>query len=143
MLIIEVLEMDEKTKLDMYCRGLKPNIRLQVMLRAPSSLDEAQITALNVDNILNSNSAFEIERTQRSNFHHLTNGNYSTPMDLGNIGMNSNGTSQEQSNVVKKFNNSFKRLSIDEIMKLRQQNKCFKFQKVGHIARNCRIQNKN
>ena len=28
-LIIEILEMDEKTKIEMYCRGLKSNIQLQ------------------------------------------------------------------------------------------------------------------
>ena len=53
--------MDEKTKIDMYCRGLKSNIQLQGMLKAPNSFEEAQIIALNVDNILNSNNDLELK----------------------------------------------------------------------------------
>jgi len=84
-LIIELLDVDEKTKLDMYCRGLKSNIQLQVMLKAPKSLEDAQITALNVDHILNSNN-FGLQRRSYQN-HNSSNSTVNQPilMDLGNI----------------------------------------------------------
>ena len=50
-LIIELPQMDERTKIDMYCRGLKPNVHLHVSLANPSKLGDAQTLAMNVDNI--------------------------------------------------------------------------------------------
>jgi len=140
-LIIEILDMDEKTKIDIYCRGLKSNIQLQVMLKAPNSLEEAQITALNVDDILN-NSNFAFKRNQhfkpnyrRNNYNSFnSSANQSTPMELGNI----KDGQEEELNVMMNKKTFGNRLSIEEKNKLLSQNKCFKCKKVGHIARNCR-----
>jgi len=150
-LIIEVLEMDEKTKLDMYCRGLKPNIRLQVMLRAPSSLEEAQITALNVDNILNSNS-FGVERNQqpnyrRNNYHSFNSSvNESTPMDLGNIDnrhiMDDNEAEEQLHAIRYGARKPLRKPTNEQTNKFRNERKCFHCQRVEHIARNCRTPNK-
>ena len=151
-LIIELLEIDEKTKLDMYCRGLKSNIQLQVMLKAPKSLEDAQITALNVDNILNSNN-FGFRRNQPPN-HKPNYRNYNsssstinrpTPMDLDNIdnGHIRDDEKEEQLHAINKgARKPFKKLSNEEIKKLREEKKCFNCQRIGHIARNCRISKK-
>ena len=149
-LIIEILEMDEKTKIDIYCRGLKSNIQLQVMLKASNSLEEAQITALNIDNILSSNNiGFTRNQNIKSNYSrnssYNSSANHSTPMDLGNIGDEEDSeiaNEEDQLNVMKKSSNNNKtfgkKLSTEEMRKLRLENKCFKCKKVGHLARNCR-----
>lgn len=51
-LIIQLPTVDELTKLDMYTRNLKTNIQIQVALKEPSTLEEAQQIALRIDSIL-------------------------------------------------------------------------------------------
>ena len=141
-LIIELLDIDEKTKLDIYCRGLKSNIQLQVMLKAPKTLEDAQITALNVDHILNSNN-FGFRRNEKSNQNHYRNSNSPNstahqpmPMDLGNID-NENPTDAQLAEQLHAISQNVRKL-----LNLRAEKKCFKCQKVGHIARNCRVPEK-
>ena len=147
-LIIELLDIDERTKLDMYCRGLKSNIQLQVMLKAPKSLEDAQTTALNVDHILNSNN-FGFQRNQKSYQNHHRNfnssnstANQSIPMDLGAIDDENYSNDAQLAEQLHAINTNVRKLlnklSNEDMGKQRAEKKCFNCQKGGHIARNCR-----
>ena len=137
-LIIELLGIDERTKIDMYCRGLKPSIQLHVSLRAPQTLEEAQATALNVDNIFSENGMAFRKNGFNSGWNNArprefkTSGNSSIPMELGN-------TEQyiEETSVNNIERPGFKKLTDDEKSQLRKENKCFKCRKVGHMANKC------
>ena len=63
-LIIQLPTMDEATKVDFYCRSLKTNVQLQVAIKEPATLEEAQQVALRVDEILNT---VRDNRVQQSN----------------------------------------------------------------------------
>ena len=120
-------------------------------------IGETQITALNVENILNGSNSFEFRKYQnfksnysRNNYNSFnSSSNQSAPMDLGNI---ENGNWEEaeiaiagsaderedQLNVMKKSSNKKtfgKRSATREMIKLRLENKCFKYK---NIVRNCR-----
>jgi len=109
------------------------------MLKGSQTLEDAQTTALNVDCILNNN-IFVMKRNPRSNycnnkeFKPTASWNYSTPMGLGNLRSISDKADNQEVHDMHKFNNSFKTLSTEKIMKLKGQNRCSKCQKVGHIV---------
>jgi hypothetical protein len=152
-LIIEVLDIDERTKIDMYCRGLKPNVQLHVSLRTPSTLEQAQEVAMNVDNILNE---MNIRRQRfpannRAHPHQYgsearpMNGS-SVPMEMGNIEHDHNksgdefGQSESLNAITNNRNRKFasgRNIDRQELQKLKQEGKCFRCQKTGHLARNC------
>lgn len=143
-LIIELLGVDERTKIDMYCRGLKGNIQLHVSLKAPSTLEEAQATALNVDNIFSQNgigfqkNAFRQNNWNSTRAHDFRSSGDSTPMELGNTEEESG-----QSAVNSIQQNGFKKISDDEKRQLQKEKKCFKCGKLGHFANKCFTKQKN
>jgi hypothetical protein len=129
-LIIEVLDIDEKSKIDMYCRGLKQDIRLQVSLREPKSLEDAQNAAMNIDNILHATNGIRNCRRHGDGSRFSSNNSSScgslVPMEIGNT---------EEETVAYVSTNS--KLSPEEFEKLRREKKCFKCKKTGHVARRC------
>ena len=146
-LIIEVLDIDQRTKIDMYCRGLKPAIQLHVSLRAPSTLEQAQETAMNVDNIINETSYGRSALTNRQGFHKRvpTYGaqqqsgrttSSSVPMDISNI-------EEKDVNSISSGRTNILPLSREEMAQLRREGKCFRCKKAGHVARSCPNNRKN
>ena len=113
------------------------------MLKGPKTLVDAQITALNVDHILNSNN-FGFRRNEKSNQNHYRNfnsqnstANQPIPMDLGNIdneNLSNDAQLAEHLHAISQ--------NVRKLLNLRAEKKCFKCQKVGHIARNCRVPEK-
>jgi hypothetical protein len=133
-LIIELLDIDEKTKIDMYCRGLKTAIQLHVSLKGPKTLEEAQTTAMNVDNIMNESYGYRSNGKRQGNgstYNKPSSASTSVPMELGNT----------EESVAYIGTNS--RLSPEEMKKLRLEKRCFKCKKTGHIARKCNDNQKN
>jgi Ty3 transposon capsid-like protein/Zinc knuckle len=143
-LIIELPEIDEKTKIDMYCRGLKQQVQLHVSLQMPESLSTAQSVAMNVDNIIGTTLYGKGRMYSR-------NGNASyrsvsqpisasnTPMELGYTEQDEGYSAEKEEQVaavVARYQGSNK-LSNEEVQKLRKEKKCFKCKKIGHIARHC------
>jgi hypothetical protein len=144
-LIIELLSVDERTKIDMYCRGLKPNVQLHVSLRMPTTLEEAQAIALNVDNIFSQNGLTHQKNGHRQNgsthrgreFSPATS--TSSPMELGHT-----ESDQEPENAVNAMHqDKFRRLSEEERKQLQKEKRCFKCKKVGHMANKCSMNKKN
>ena len=160
-LIIELNDLDPRSKLDMYMRGLKPQVQLHVTLKEPHSLETAQRLALNVDGILvetgfarpsQSNESGKFKSGNRSNnnrhhnnrgrSHHQSSGGQSTPMELGQAEQDSQQFEyeQEDESTVASAQSNYKgtnRLSSDEQKKLMREGKCFSCGEFGHIAREC------
>jgi len=137
-LIIELPEIDEKTKLDIYRRGLKPSVQLHVSLSNPNNLIDAQTTAMNVDNI------FAATFHKRSTAQFLPRNNTQTPhntittsvpMELGSLDQHQDETI-DRANHVSTYQGN-RKLSPDLFKRLMEEKKCFKCQRTGHIARNC------
>lgn len=146
-LIIELPDIDENTKIDMYCRGLKSQVQLQVRLRSPDSLHIAQTTALNVDHIIgamNYSKGKSFPASSRSFNEHprstaTSSSNNSAPMELGNT-EEVEDASEELGNHVSALSSRYQgsnRLGQEEIRQLIKEKKCFKCKKTGHIARRC------
>jgi Retrotransposon gag protein/Zinc knuckle len=155
-LIVELVQMDEGSKIDAYCRGLKKQILIQVKISRPATLEAAQSTALEMDNIMNqadgiksynNNSLVNNRRHYNSNSssnnqqHSNSNSNSSynsVPMDIGNVESELDELSYVNSNSNNNNNYYNNRLNDHERQELFRDRKCFKCKRVGHIARNCR-----
>jgi hypothetical protein len=152
-LIIELPDIDENTKIDMYCRGLKQQIQIQVRLRTPESLNIAQTVAMNVDNIISATSYSKgkslapLTKPTNGNGRFGTNSSFitTTPMELGNTEQVENDHNESEKEVAAIISRRYKgnnKLSDDEIQKLITERKCFKCKRTGHIARRCPGQSK-
>lgn len=74
-LVLTITDINEGEKLDKFCAGLKPNVRLEVLKSGPSTIDEAARIALNVDSALYGAGMF----TPYSQY------TQPEPMDIGNV----------------------------------------------------------
>lgn len=152
-LIIELPDIDDNTKIDMYCRGLKQQIQLHVRLRTPESLNIAQTVAMNVDNIIGATSYSKEKSFTTTPKPAIGNGRFgtnssfttSTPMELGNteqVEVEDEESGQEVATIIPRLYKGNNKLSENEIQKLMKEKKCFKCKKGGHIARRCPNQSK-
>lgn len=140
-LIIELPTVDEKTKVDMYCRGLKPSVHLHVSLSNPSNLIDAQTTAMNVDNIFSA--TYHKRNTtqfQPRNYSQATHNTISTsvPMELGHMNQHQDETFDQVNHM--RTSSGYKgnnKLNPEQIKQLMNERKCFRCRRVGHIAKHC------
>lgn len=114
-IVISIPNITEDEKLDKFCSGLKPEIKLEVLKAGPISMDAAARIALNVDSAMYSTGNF------------LQNG--PVPMDIGNV----NG-SKSNLNSVGEINNSQRDND-------RKNNACFICHKQGCRPWKCNKQN--
>ena len=116
-LVLNIPNMTEDEKLDKFCAGLKPEIRLEVLKSGPVTVDNAARIALNVDSALFGAGIF----MQRSSFS-PSSGN--DPMEIGNVegGDNHNGRRRGNGRSGKVLSQRDKDL---------QNNACFRCHKVG------------
>lgn len=145
-LVIELPDIDENTKIDMYCRGLKPQVQLQVRLRTPDTLSIAQSVALNVDHIIGAMN-YGKGKSFPSNSRKFTgssrlpgrSSSSSTPMELGSTEESDDlvGGSELQVAAITSRYQGNNRISEEELQKLIKEKKCFKCKRPGHIARRC------
>ena len=140
-LIIELPDIDENTKIDMYCRGLKQQVQLHVRLRAPESLNIAQSVAMNVDNIIGTTTFGKpksFNTTSRFSNADTPSSSNSAPMELGNTQQDreQEDADTELSAISGRYRGSHK-LSKDELQQLMREKKCFKCKETGHMARRC------
>jgi hypothetical protein len=143
-LIIQILDMDERSKVDMYCRGLKSNVKLHVMLKEPTTLDSAQSAALNIDTIINysvnsksNKSSFSSNRNNNnSSGNHQQSFSSSTPMEIGY-------TELESDEVAAVQNGKFVRLSDSEHQRCMRERLCFRCKSKDHVSRNCPMKQLN
>ena len=159
-LIIELNDLDPRSRLDMYMRGLKPQVQLHVTLKEPQSLETAQRLALNVDGILvetgfarstqshdnlrnkNGNRNSHRHNSNRGRSFHQSSGVQSTPMELGQAEQDSDQVEYEQGDesTVASAQAHYKgtnRLNSDEQRKLMREGRCFSCGEHGHLARDC------
>jgi len=96
---ISIPNMSEDEKLDKFCAGLKPNIRLEVLKAGPSNMDDASRIALNVDSALYGIGMFSSNSSNSSG---------PTPMDIGNVEgqVNMMGRGQKKSQKQKDIDNN-------------------------------------
>lgn len=76
-IILTVPDMTEGEKVDRFCQGLKPRVRLEVMKAGAQTLDDASRIALNVDAALFGSGMLNLQG------HGSFNG--PTPMEIGNM----------------------------------------------------------
>ncbi len=160
-LIIEVVDLDQRTKLDMYMRGLKPQVQLHVTLKEPHDLQTAQRIALNVDGILvetgfvrntqqrdgNTNKFKKHSGNNRHNGRFTRSHNYNSssqhvPMELGQAqdDIQQDEYEHDDESTVASAQANYKRtnrLSADEQKRLMKEGRCFSCGEHGHLAREC------
>lgn len=78
-LVITIPNINEDEKLDKFCAGLKPMIRLEVLKSGPENVDQAARVALNVDSAI-----FGVGQSS-SGFASGGNDSGPQPMDIGNV----------------------------------------------------------
>jgi hypothetical protein len=156
-LINEISDMDEKTKVHTYKRGLKPNIAMQVATQRPKRLDEAQALALDMDviiyNELRSRKGVSTctNGIARRSFTTGSFGNGAVPMEIGNV-VNEYDDDDRFSVVAEEecaaiqsrgpvparsYTGDNRRLSDEDHRLCRQENRCFKCKQIGHRAWKC------
>lgn len=153
-LIIELPEVDVDTKIDMYRRGLKTDIHVQVCLSNPRTLEANQTVALNIDNVLsaarfqrrngqsfqggfNPNSRYASSQAQSS-------GSSAVPMELGFTDLEDASEAASTSLNAMKSSSGYqgkRRLDPELYKKYREAGKCFKCGQTGHISKNCNRKN--
>lgn len=83
-IIIAIPGMNEGEKLDRFCAGLKPQVRLEVLKANPETLNEASQIALNVDNALTGVGMFNPGGFGRYGANAMAAA-APQPMDIGNV----------------------------------------------------------
>lgn len=78
-IVLTIPGMSEGDKVDRFCQGLKPNIRLEVLKAGAQTMQEASKIALNVDSALFGAGMFNFQYGGR-----FTGSQY-TPMEIGNV----------------------------------------------------------
>jgi hypothetical protein len=155
-LVIEIVDLDARSKLDLYIRGLKSQVQLHVTLKEPKDLETAQRVALHVDSILVETGFIKprdnMQNKNNPRRHNGRNNNRfgrsyqssggSAPMELGQA---ENELQQEQyenedDSFVASAQTTYKgsnRLSAQEQQRLMKEGRCFICQESGHLARHC------
>ena len=115
--MLELPNMDEADRIHHFVSGLKPSVKIHVKLQKPQTLNEAVELAMKADAMLWSG---------RKNMPHNPNTG-PTPMELGSL-----EHSTPQLNAVNnKTNNPGRKM------------RCYKCNKLGHMARDCRLVKRN
>ena len=78
-IVLTIPGMNEEEKVDRFCQGLKPRVRLEVMKAGARKMNDASRIALNVDSALFGAGIFNFQGTQG------TFASTPIPMDIGNI----------------------------------------------------------
>jgi hypothetical protein len=159
-LIIEIVDLDARSKLDMYMRGLKQQVQLHVTLKEPSSLDEAQRLALNIDGILvetgyvKNSQPRDAPRFKHNKHSHRdrnnnrygrsgnSSGSQNVPMELGQAEHEITEEDYEQDHdaTVASAQSNYKgtqRLSAEEQKRMMREGRCFSCGETGHLSRDC------
>jgi len=152
-LIMDIVNMDEDTKVSEYLKGLKETVRLQVALSTPTSVNAAQTKALVVDAIINSTSYLTNSRfsnqSSKNNSNRQNNNrskhNSSNEMDLSNLeDQDDVFESTNELSAVTNARSSYKgnnKLSVEEQKRLMKEGRCFRCKGLGHLSRDCPKQN--
>lgn len=78
-----IADMSEGEKLDRFCQGLKPEIRLEVLKAGTNTIDQASRIALSVDSALFG--AGMISSSKQGQSYSVSGGSGATPMEIGNL----------------------------------------------------------
>ena len=161
-LIIEVHDMDSKSKRDLYIRGLKSQVQLHVTLKEPLDIETAQRVALDVDGILMETGFARAEprdNNRNKNNSHNKNGNrisrsfnsssnsQSVPMDLGQMEHEYNQEEHEHDDdsTVASAQSNYKgnrKMNAEEQKRLMREGRCFGCGETGHLLRDCPNRNR-
>lgn len=128
-IVIAIPGMNEGEKLDRFCTGLKPQVRLEVMKGNPENLADASKIALNVDNALMGAGMFNPGGYSGFNMNHGSSSGSSSapqPMDIGNVegNMHYRGKSFKPKKKGQKTNDTQRQSDL-------QNNACFVCHKPG------------
>lgn len=125
-LCLKIPDITISEKMDRFIRGLKPNIRKEIELREPETLEEAMSMAERVDNIHSATYFNPRLSSFRSNSRPVNNSSGPTPMDLGAM-----KTSDRREN------KGPGRLTPEERERLRKIGGCFYCRQTGHTLDQC------
>ena len=123
-LLLSLPPMDNAIVLHQYVEGLKPQTRLEVEMSNPRTLNEAEVQALRVDDILFSR--MKRQNPQNPKDPHPKPHTYPTP--LANVNTTPRG-------------NGLPKLTDAERARLRASGSCFRCRQQGHRADQCPLRN--
>lgn len=131
--------LDAESILFRYTQGLEKDTKLQVLLRAPDTLDEAVVMATRIYGTFHPSEPIP----QPSSPQHSPSN--PVPMDLDNLRIMLNALGfQPRQQRQRRFNRQpLDRLPDDERLRLYQRGACFKCRKDGHISRDCPTKNRS